>query len=56
MADELEAYMWKCDAPYDKKPTTLGGLQVSARGRSAVVLLVFLEDVAARLEAKRKLS
>jgi hypothetical protein len=42
-ADELETYMWKCDAPYDKHPT-LGSLQVTARGRSAVILLAFLED------------
>lgn len=42
-ADELDSYIWRLDAPYEKQATALGGLQVAVRGRVALALLVFLE-------------
>jgi hypothetical protein len=43
---DLERLMWEVDAPYEKQLTD-GGLQLLARGRSAVVLLVWLADLVA---------
>jgi hypothetical protein len=46
-AEDLERFMFDADAPYDRRPTRDGGLELLARGRSAVCLLVWLEELAA---------
>lgn len=43
--DDLERHMWGCDAPYEKRVATTGGVELGAVGRSAVVLLVWLEGL-----------
>jgi hypothetical protein len=43
--DDLESHMWRCDAPYEKRVTTMGGAEIRAKGRSAVVLTVWLEGL-----------
>ena len=40
----LDKHMWQCDAPYEKQEAT-AGVQIAARGRSATVLLVWLEEL-----------
>ena len=42
--EELERHMWDCDAPYEKREATMG-VQITARGRSATALLVWLEGL-----------
>jgi hypothetical protein len=36
----LDRVMWNADAPFDRRPTTDGGVEILARGRSAKVLLL----------------
>ncbi len=43
--DDLERHMWAADAPYSKRVTSLGGVELGATGRSAVVMLVWLEGL-----------
>lgn len=43
--DDLERHMWAADAPYQKRVTSLGGVELGARGRSAVVVLVWVEGL-----------
>ena len=40
---DLDRHMWATDAPFEKRGATTGGVQIVARGRSAVVMLVWLE-------------
>jgi hypothetical protein len=40
---DLESYMWKLDTPYTAAQTTLGGVAIEARGRSAVALWEWLD-------------
>jgi hypothetical protein len=35
---ELDRFMWSCDAPYDKEPSTVGGVSLASKGRGAIVL------------------
>jgi hypothetical protein len=37
---DLDRVMWNADAPFERRPTTDGGVEVLARGRSANVLLL----------------
>jgi hypothetical protein len=48
---ELERHMWRCDAPYEKRVTTMGGAEIGAAGRSAIVLAVWLEGLLAPTDA-----
>lgn len=41
--EALERFMRTNDAPFDCRRTTSGGAEISAQGRSAVVLSVWLE-------------
>lgn len=41
--DELERFMWAIDAPFTFHRPRGGGVELSARGRSAVALSVWLE-------------
>jgi hypothetical protein len=42
---DLDRHMWETDAPFDRSVTKNGGLEILAKGRSAVALLVWLEDL-----------
>jgi hypothetical protein len=44
-ADDLERFMWDTDSPYDHRRTTDGGLEIRAEGRSAMTLVVWLEEL-----------
>jgi len=37
--------MWETDAPFARSPTTDGGIEIRAEGRSAVTLAVWLQDL-----------
>jgi hypothetical protein len=37
---DLDRVMWNADAPFERRPTTDGGVEVLAQGRSAKVLLL----------------
>jgi hypothetical protein len=43
--EDLERFMWESDSPYGPRPTSDGGLQIVARGRSAVTLAVWLQEL-----------
>lgn len=43
--DDLDKFMWDVDAPFARHTTTDGGLEILAKGRSAVTLLVWLEGI-----------
>jgi hypothetical protein len=43
--DDLERFMWDTDSPYEQRRTGDGGVEILAKGRSAVTLLVWLEDL-----------
>ena len=40
--DELDRAMWNADAPYEKRMSRGGGVQVVANGRSAIALVAWL--------------
>ena len=45
--DDLDGFMWAVDSPYEKQASSDGGVQIVARGKSAVTLLVWLGDLIA---------
>jgi hypothetical protein len=44
-AEDLDRFMWKLDSQYDKRVTADGGVEILAKGRSAIALLVWLEGL-----------
>lgn len=44
-ADDLDKFMFETDSPYEHNRTTDGGIEILAKGRSAVTLLVWLEEI-----------
>ena len=42
---DLDRFMWNVDSPFDKRLTADGGVELLAKGRSAIALLVWLEGV-----------
>jgi hypothetical protein len=42
---DLDGFMWDTDSPFERRPTTDGGVEILAKGRSAVTLLVWLEGI-----------
>lgn len=44
-AADLDAFMFESDAPYQGGATADGGVQILAKGRSAICLLIWLEDI-----------
>jgi hypothetical protein len=40
---DLEQYMWKLDAPYVRRSTSVGGIVIEARGRSVVMIWEWLD-------------
>jgi hypothetical protein len=51
--EELHRYMWQLDAPYLQKMTTVGGVAIEAKGRSAVALWEWLYEHLAAAELER---
>ncbi len=45
--DDLADFMWSTDSPYEVRPTTDGGAEILAKGRSAICLLTWLEAIVA---------
>ena len=43
--DDLDRFMWETDAPYERRPTSDGGVEILARGRSAVTLVIWLTEL-----------
>ena len=43
--EDLDKHMWSTDSPYEKRVTKHGGVELLARGRSAVTLAVWLEEM-----------
>jgi hypothetical protein len=44
---DLDQFMWESDSPFERRPTTDGGGEILARGRSAVTLVVWLAELIA---------
>lgn len=44
-ADDLEHFMWESDSPYEHRKTSDGGIEIRAKGRSAVTLLLWLDEL-----------
>ena len=44
-AAELDAFMFEADAPYERRIIADGGMEILARGRSAIVLHEWLADL-----------
>jgi len=44
-ADDLAKFMWATDSPYEHRRTAHGGLEIRAAGRSAITLLIWLEQL-----------
>jgi hypothetical protein len=42
---DLDRVMWNADAPFERRPTTDGGMEIVARGRSAEVLIGWLTGI-----------
>jgi len=40
---DLEQYMWKLDAPYVRRSTSVGGIVIEVRGRSTIMLWEWLD-------------
>jgi hypothetical protein len=43
--DDLDKFMFETDSPYENAKTTDGGIEILAKGRSAVTILVWLEEI-----------
>lgn len=44
-ADDLANFMWQTDSPYAHRQTADGGIEIRAEGRSAVTLLIWLDEL-----------
>jgi hypothetical protein len=53
-ADDLDRFMFETDSPYEHRRSVDGGLEILAMGRSAVTLLVWLEDVVRSAPTRRR--
>ena len=42
--DDLDRYMWANDSPYQRRDVMLGGVELAAKGRSAISLAAWLRD------------
>lgn len=42
---DLARFMWDVDSPYEKRLTADGGVEILAKGRSAIALTVWLEGI-----------
>ncbi len=44
---DLDRFMWNTDSPFERRVTTDGGVEILARGRSAVTLSLWLRELIA---------
>ena len=44
---DLDQFMWATDSPFERRPTADGGIEIVARGRSAVTLSAWLRELMA---------
>lgn len=42
---DLDRYMWETDSPFERRVTNDGGVEIVAKGRSAIVLALWLQDL-----------
>jgi hypothetical protein len=42
---DLDRYMWETDSPFERRLTADGGVEIVAKGRSAITLVVWLQDL-----------
>jgi hypothetical protein len=52
-ADDLDKFMFEVDAPYEHRRTSDGGIELVAKGRSAICLLVWLERLLDTVTSER---
>jgi hypothetical protein len=45
---DLDRFMWDTDSPFERRPTANGGVEIVARGRSALTLVVWLQELIER--------
>ena len=45
---DLDKFMWETDSPFERRSTAYGGLEIVAKGRSAVTLVVWLRALVER--------
>jgi hypothetical protein len=43
--DDLDRFTWDTDSPFERRPTADGGIAIVAKGRSAVTLAMWLQDL-----------
>jgi hypothetical protein len=43
--DDLDRFIWNLDSPFERRPTSDGSVEILAKGRSAVTLLVWLDGI-----------
>jgi len=51
--EDLDRFMWEVDSPFERRPTTDGGVEILAKGRSAVTLLVWLGGIVGAEQGRR---
>lgn len=45
---DLDRFMWETDSPFERRVTADGGVEIVAKGRSAITLAVWLQDLVRR--------
>jgi hypothetical protein len=45
---DLDRFMWDTDSPFERRQTADGGVEIVARGRSALTLAVWLQQLIER--------
>jgi hypothetical protein len=45
---DLDRYMWQTDAPFERRRIADGGLEIVAKGHSAMMLALWLQDLIAK--------
>jgi hypothetical protein len=49
---DLDRFMWETDSPFERRSTADGGVEIVAKGRSAVTLVVWLQELVERGRAR----
>ena len=42
---DLDRYMWETDSPFERRVTADGGVEIVAKGRSALTIALWLHDL-----------
>lgn len=45
---DLDRFMWETDSPFERRVTADGGVEIIAKGRSAITLVVWLQELVDR--------